>query len=101
MAILENYISNEYVRFLILFIGTFIFVTLSYYILKLSVKRIAGKKKSYGEYILKKLSKPVLLIVLFIGIYSSLKTLTYLDDYYELVDGMIFVIITLLIALLI
>ena len=59
MDLLEELIRDEYLRFLIIFIGTIIFVTISYFILKLIVKRIAGRKKSYGEFILKKLSKPV------------------------------------------
>jgi small-conductance mechanosensitive channel len=101
MAILENLIQNEYLRFLILIIGLIIFITISYFILKYIVKRIVGRRKSYGEYILKKLTKPVLLIVFFIGIYTSLKSLTILDEHYKLVDGSIFIIVTLLTALLI
>ena len=50
MTTLENLLNDEYLRFLIILIGTFIFVTISYFILKLVVKRIAGRKKSYGEY---------------------------------------------------
>ena len=65
------------------------------------VRRIAGRKKSYGEFVLKKLSKPVLLIVLFIGVYSALRSLTILKIYYEWIDGGIFVIVTLLSAVLI
>ncbi len=101
MAIFEELINNEYLRFLIIFIGTIILVTLSYLILRLIVKKIAGRKKSYGEFILKKLSKPVLLIVFFIGVFTATKSLTYLDEYYRLIDGVFFVIVILLCALLI
>jgi small-conductance mechanosensitive channel len=101
MALFEELINNEYLRFLIILIGAIIFVTLSYFILKIIVKRIAGRKKSYGEYILKKLSKPVLLIVFFIGVYSAFRSLTILENYYEWTDGGIFVIVTLLVAVLI
>ena len=101
MSLYEDLINNEYIRFLIIFIGTIIFVTLSYFILKLIVKRIVGKKKSYGEYILKKLSKPVLLIVFFIGIYTALISLTVLNDYDKWIDGGFFVVVTLLTAVLV
>ena len=101
MSVIENIFSDEYLRFIIIFIGTIIFVTLSYFILKLLVKRIAGKKKSYGEFILKKLSKPVLLIVFFIGTYSALRSLIILTNYYEWIDSSIFIIVTLLSAVLI
>jgi small-conductance mechanosensitive channel len=101
MSALENLLTDEYSRFLIIFIGTIIFVTLSYFILRLIVKKIAGRKKSYGEFILKKLSKPVLLIVFFIGVYTALKSLSILNEYNKWIDGGIFVIITLLSAVLI
>ena len=59
------------------------------------------KKKSYGAFILKKLTKPVLLIIFFIGTYTFLKSLNLLNEYYQLIDGTLFVIITLLSALLV
>ena len=101
MALLEELINDEYLRFLIIFIGAIIVVTLSYFILKLLVRRIAGRKKSYGEFILKKLSKPVLLIVFFIGVYPALISLSTLNDYINWIDGGFFVIVTLLSAYLI
>ncbi len=101
MAILQDILNDEYIRFLLLIIGTIIIVTISYLILKFIVKKIAGKKKKYGEYILKKLSKPTLSIVFFVGLYTALKSLTLLNEYYNLIDGISFVIITLIFALLI
>ena len=98
---LENLVYNEYARFLIIFIGTIIFVTLLYYFLKIIVKRIAGRKKRYEEFIQKKLTKPILLIVFFIGVYTSLKSLTFLSEYYMWVDGVFFVAVTLLSAALV
>jgi small-conductance mechanosensitive channel len=101
MTVLENLFNDEYLQFLIILIGTILFVTLSYFILKVSVKKITGRKKSYRDFILKKLSKPILLIIFFIGIYTALKTLSSLNVYNEWLDGGIFVIITLLSAVLI
>ncbi len=101
VAILENLVDNESARFLIIFIGTIIFVSISYFVLKFIVKRITGRKKSYGEFILKKLSRPVLLIIFFIGLYTALKSLTILTEYYKWIDGGFFVIVTLLSAVLI
>jgi len=101
MTILQDILNDEYIHFLLLIIGTIIIVTISYLILKFIVKKIAGKKKKYGEYILKKLSKPTLSIVFFVGLYTALKSLTLLNEYYNLIDGIFFVIITLIFALLI
>jgi len=101
MTIIENLINNEFARFFIILMGTIIVIAISYLILKLIVKRIAGRKKSYGGFILKKLSKPVLLIVFFLGTYSALKSLTLVHKYYEWLDGGFFIILTLLFAVLI
>jgi small-conductance mechanosensitive channel len=65
------------------------------------VRKIAGKKKRYGEFILKKLSKPLLLLVFFIGTYSALKSLVIVYRYHQVVDGGFFIVITVLIAILI
>jgi small-conductance mechanosensitive channel len=100
MALLENQISNEYLRFLIIIIGTIIFVTISYLILRIIVKKISRGKKSYAQFILKQLSIPVFFFVFIIGVYTSLKTLSRLDTYFFEIDGAFFIITTLIIALL-
>jgi len=101
MTLLQDQISNEYLRFIIILIGTIIFVTLSYLILNLIVKKISGGQKSYAKFILKQLSIPVFFLVFIIGLYTSLKTLSALDEYYLMLDGAFFVITTLIIALLV
>ena len=101
VSVLDDLISNEYTWFLIILIGTIVFITLSYVILKFIVKRIAGKKKRYGEFILKQLSKPVLLLVFFVGLYTAIKPLSILIKYTSWIDGVFFVIVTLIGALLI
>jgi len=100
MALFENQISNEYLRFLIILIGTIIFVVLSYFILKFIVDKISGGKKSKAKFILKKLSFPVFFLIFIIGLYTSLKTLTKLDEYYIILDRISFIITTLVFALL-
>jgi small-conductance mechanosensitive channel len=101
MALLEEQISNEYLRFLIILIGTIIFVSASYLILKLIVRKVSGGKKTYSKFILKQLSIPVFFLVFIIGLYTSLKTLSKLDQYYIYLDGFFFVITVFLGALLI
>jgi len=101
MALLEEQISNEYLRFLIILIGTVIFVTLSYLILKLIVKKISGGKKTYSKFILKQLSIPVFFFVFIVGLYTSLKTLTILEGYETDLNGAFFIIATFICALLV
>ena len=101
MALLEDQINNEYLRFLIILIGTIIFITLSYLILRFIVKKISRGKKNYARFILKQLSIPIFFLIFIIGLYTSLKTLSKLDEYYLFIDGAFFVITTLTIALLV
>ncbi|KYK20530.1 hypothetical protein AYK21_05970 [Thermoplasmatales archaeon SG8-52-2] len=101
MALLEEQISNEYIRFLIILVITIIFISITYIILRFIVKKIADKKKRYGEFILKQISLPVLILVFFIGLYTALKTLEVLEEYNLFIDGVFFVITVLITALLI
>jgi small-conductance mechanosensitive channel len=101
VALLEGQISNEYLRFLIILVVTIIFISITYIILRFIIKKIADKKKRYGDFILKQISLPVLILVFFIGLYTSLKSLTILDGYYTWIDGLFFVINVLITAFLI
>jgi len=69
-------------------------------ILRLIVRKISGGKKTYAKFILKQLSIPVFFLVFAIGLYSSIKTLSRLDEHYLILDGAFFVITTLIAALL-
>ena len=77
---LEYITNNEYLNFLIVLIGTIIIVSLAYITLKLIAKRAARTKKGYGRYIIKRLLKPLLLLILIIGVYTSLKTLSITNN---------------------
>jgi len=101
VALLEEQISNEYLRFLIILVITIIFISITYIILRFIVKKIADKKKRYGEFILKQISLPVLILVFFIGLYTSLKSLIALEVHYLWVDGIFFVITVLISAFLV
>ena len=106
---LEEVLINENARFLLILISTFVFVILSYLILKIIIKKIAGRKKTYGRFILKKLSIPTITIIFFLGLYSSFRSLSIVYDYtipvgentYLLLDSIFFVILTLVISVLI
>ena len=101
MNLIEYLTDNDYIRFLIIIIGTIILAAISYFILKIIVRKIAGKKKSYGEFILKQLSKPIFYLFILVGVYSALRQLIILTDYHLLIDGSFFIITTFVLALLI
>ena len=109
MLELDSLISNEYVRFLIVIIGTIIVIAFSYFILKFIVNKVTGKEKSYGQFIIKKISKPVFYLIFFIGLYTASKNLSISNVYYftinnnnyYLVDSIFFIILTFVLALFI
>ena len=101
MSSFEELVGNEYIRFLIVLILTIFFVILSNLILKIIVKKIAGKKRSYFKFILRQLSKPVILILSLIGLYSAIRQLSIIMEYQLLIDGTFFVLSTFTFALLI
>jgi len=109
VSALENIVQNEYLRFLIVLIGTILFVSVAYLILKVIAKRAAKTKKGYGKFIIKKLLKPVLLLVFLVGIYTSLRTLSFIQtcnlcnftiegNNFLVLDALFFVIITIAVA---
>ena len=101
MSILDILIENEYLRFILILIGTIIVVILSYFFLKIIVKRIVGRKKSYGEFIFKQLSKPIIFLLLIIGFYSAIRQLLIINEYQLLLNQSFFILTTLIFALFI
>ena len=101
MSLLNSITTNEYIQFFIIFIVTIVAVTISFLMLKFIVRRIAGRKKTYGEFIFKKISKPLFAIVFLSGLYSAFELLIVLDKYKTSIDGFFFIIFTFLVALLI
>jgi len=101
MSLLDSITINENIQFLIILIVTIVAVTLSLLILKIIVNRIAGRKKTYREFIFKKISKPIIAIIFFIGLYTAIELLTSLDKYKFWIDGIFFIIFTFIVALLI
>ncbi len=100
MVSLELIFENEYFRFIAMMIGVTIFIGVSHFILKAIVKKIAGRKKYYGEFIFSQVSKPIFTLIFSLGLFSALKLLSDLSDYGKWIDGAFFVIVTLLSALL-
>ena len=101
MSILDSITTNENIQFFITIVFTIIALSLSFLLLKVIVKNVAGSKKSYGVFIFKKISKPIFAIVFLIGLYGAIEILTYLDEHKFWIDGLFFIILTLLVALLV
>lgn len=100
MTFLDTFLGNEYANFVVTIIGTIIVLSISYFILKLIVRNIT-KKRRYSEFILKQITKPLLLLMFFIGLYAAVKSLSIYYQYKFLFDGTFFVVTILLAGLLI
>jgi len=98
---IEELFQNDYWRFLIILIVTIILIVVTYFILKILINRFVGGKKRKGNFILKQITKPVLLLILVVCLFTAIKPLTILSEYILLVDGVFFVLAALLSALLV
>ena len=101
MGLFDEFMSNEYLRFLIILIITVIAVTISFLILKIFIDTISRGKKTYGKFIFQQISKPIFIIIFFIGFYIAIELLTAPDRYKYWIDGFFFIILTFAVALLI
>jgi small-conductance mechanosensitive channel len=111
---IENIIANEDIQFFIALFGTILLTILCYLFLKVIAKKIARDKKGYGKYIIKKLLKPVLVLVIVSGLYAALKSIKMFTDpnctlcvfyvsgnRFFVLDAVFFALLTIAVALLI
>ena len=101
MSLFDSILTNENVQFSISLILTIVAVTLAYLFLKLLVKKFVGRKKTYGDFIFKKISKPVFILIFISGLYIAMEINTALDVYKNLIDNTFFIVFSFAIAFLI
>jgi len=100
MSSLEIMLSNEYIRFLLILIGTIIAISIAHFILKIYIMKIAGRRKGLGNFILKQLSVPIFALIFLMGFFFATKSLSLLITYNESIDTIFYLLFTLIIALL-
>jgi small-conductance mechanosensitive channel len=96
----ENFLANEYVYFLTGMIVTLIIVIISHRLLKRHAIKTAGRRKKYAQYIIDRLSRPVIFLFFFSGLYGAMKPLSILAPYSQWIDSGFFVVLTLIFAFL-
>jgi small-conductance mechanosensitive channel len=99
MSFIDNLIVNEYIIFIFTLIFIIIVTILSRTIFRVFVKKIADKKKAYRDYILKQLTKPIILLLIIIGLYLAIKQLSITLNYVFWIDGFFFILTTFIFAL--
>ncbi len=99
MVSIEALIPNEYLNFLIIIVASVVFSWLAHFILNRHVKKIVEKtKQEIDDEILKVSSKPLHTLIISIGLYIALKSLSILTPYTIWLDGGFFVLIALVIS---
>lgn len=95
-------IHNEYFRFLLIIIGFIILAKALHLILTRYIRRFAKRAKSdIDDIILGIVTKPLYILIILIGLYIGLKSLSILIPYLLWIKGIFFVIFALIISVVI
>ena len=99
---MQNLIQNEYFQFLLIAIGSAIFAKTFHFALTKYVKKITEKTKTdIDDIILKIITKPLYALIILIGSYFGLKTLSEIEQYFLWIDKIFFASATLTIFMII
>lgn len=96
------FIQHEYVQFLSILLGSILFAIIFNLFLTIYIKKITQKTEStIDDIILKIITRPIFLYIIFIGAFFATKRLSILDSYNYYVDETFFVLIVLISSYLI
>jgi len=99
MLTIETLIQNEYFHFLLIFLVSVAIAKASHYILKTYLKKITEKTKSdIDDIIINIITKPLFLLIITVGLYLALKTLSIVADYILVIERIFFIVIVILIS---
>ncbi len=99
MVSIETLLQNEYFQFFLILIGSIIFAQIFNFTLKKYVKKITEKTKSdIDDIILAIITKPLYTLIIFIGLYLALKSLSALAPFALWINGTLFVITVLIVS---
>ncbi|MBW2974021.1 mechanosensitive ion channel family protein [Candidatus Woesearchaeota archaeon] len=96
---LPIWMYDPYVRAISILLGSFIAAYLIHFVLKKFLLELTAKTKSkLDDIAVRRITAPIAVFVIFLGVYFSLKYLSYLTKYAVWVHGTFFVVISLLVA---
>ena len=99
MLTIDTLIQNEYFHFLLIFLFSLVIAKASHYILKTYLKKITEKTKSdIDDIIINIITKPLYILIITIGLYLALKTLSIIADYILVIEKIFFVVILVIIS---
>lgn len=90
---------DPYVQAVVVLLGSFIVAYLIHFVFKRFLLKLTAKTKSrLDDIAVRRITAPVAVFVIFLGIYFALKHLSYLSKYQSWVHGTFFVVISLLVS---
>jgi small-conductance mechanosensitive channel len=91
--------ANEFVQSALILIGSAVFSIVLYIVLNRFVRKACEKTKTdIDDRLLRNTKNPLFAIIIFIGLYFALKTLSYFNPYSSIADTVFFVGITILLS---
>ena len=104
MVVLENIFGaaqNEYVRAILMLVLTLAVAQLVYYLLKTVILGVTKRTKTpIDDLVVQVISMPIYYTIIFVGIYLTLKSLSFITLYNGLLDKIFFVLVILLVAII-
>ena len=92
LNIAQEWIHNEYVQFFLILIGSIAFGKIFHDVLAKYFRRITERTKTdIDERILTAITKPLYVLIVFIGVYLSLRSLSVLSSYVSVIQKVFFV----------
>ena len=94
-------IQSEYFHFALIILSSLILIKVVHFIIVRYLRSIAARTKTdIDDVILKMITKPVCGLIILIGLYFGLLSLSALTPYSDYIKGAYFVVMTILIALI-
>lgn len=97
--VIENIIDNEFFRFLLILIGSILLASIIHLIFKVYLKRITEKTRTdIDDIMLKIITRPLYITMIFIGLFFALKSLNILKPYENTLNSVFFILAAILVA---
>lgn len=91
---LEQYISNQYIRALVILIGLFVILKLSVFLTEKIILRLIKKTKTdLDDKIIEKSSKPFSILIFLIGFLIAIEELPFQENVHKMISKVIFSIV--------
>lgn len=99
MSSIVNLIQNEYSQSFLILLGSILLAQVINFIIKNYVKRITQRTKSpIDDIVLETIAKPLYVLVITIGLFLSLKSLSVMANFKSWIDRLFFVIWVLIVS---